>query len=109
MSHHSDRESPIEAQRAAPPVFGNQEAMPMVSHAPPARDEGGGNLIQNKLAVLAALFLVTGFLGLPLLWMNRQFSAVERLFWSVVIIIYSLILTGITVFVIWWSYRQIAM
>ena len=81
----------------------------MVSHAPPARDEGGGNLIQNKLAVLAALFLVTGFLGLPLLWMNRQFSAVERLFWSVVIIIYSLILTGITVFVIWWSYRQIAM
>ena len=109
MSHHSDRESPIEAQRAAPPVFGNQEAMPMVSHAPPAPAEGGGNLIQNKYAVLAALFVVTGFLGLPLLWMNRNFSSTERLLWSIVVIIYSLILIGITVFVMWWSYRQIAM
>ncbi len=109
MSQQSDRESPIEAQRAAPPVFGHQEAMQMVSHAPLAPAESGGNLIQNKYAVLAALFAVTGFLGLPLLWMNRNFSSTERLLWSIVVIIYSLILIGITAFVMWWAYRQIAM
>jgi len=109
MSQPSDRESPIDAQLVASPASSHQAAMPWVTNAPPARDEGGGNLIQNKLAVLAALFLVTGFLGLPLLWMNRQFSAVERLFWSVVIILYTLILIGITVFVGWWCYHQVIM
>ncbi len=30
-------------------------------------------LVQNKFAVLGILFFVTGFLGLPLLWLCRGF------------------------------------
>ncbi len=109
MSQPSDQESPIEAQIAAPSATSHPSARPVVSHAPPARADGAGNLIQNKLAVLSALFLVTGFLGLPLLWMNRQFSSSERLVWSVIVIIYTLILIGITALIIWWCYKQIVM
>jgi hypothetical protein len=43
------------------------------------------DMIQNRAAVLAILFLATGALGIPLLWINRKFSSIERVFWAVVV------------------------
>jgi len=85
-----------------------------VGHGP-ARESGGGGgggggadkLIQNKLAVLACLFLVTGFLGLPLLWMNRRFSTAERFVWSLVVTIYTLALIGLVGLIVLRVYRML--
>lgn len=80
-----------------------------VGHGPAGRSGSGADkLIQNKLAVLACLFLVTGFLGLPLLWMNRRFSTAERFVWSLVVTIYTLALIGLVGLVVLWLYRQVA-
>lgn len=68
---------------------------------------GAEKLIQSKLAVLACLFLVTGFLGLPLLWMNRRFNTAERFLWAVVVIVYTLVLIGLVGAIVVWCYNQI--
>ena len=113
MTKHDDFGSPIDAELVAPPssieeagpttVFQTSDA---VGHAP-QRYGGADKLIQSKLAVLACLFLVTGFLGLPLLWMNRRFSAAERCLWAIAVIVYTLVLIGIVGAIVVWCYRQI--
>ena len=113
MNEKDEFVSPIDAQMSAPPNLANDVSAPSVGHAPiqvghaPTGGGGAEKLIQNKLAVLACLFLVTGFLGLPLLWMNRRFNTAERIIWSIVVIIYTLVLFGLVGLVFLWSYRQI--
>ncbi len=84
-SHHLKSEMPIEARLAEPPP----------------------KFLDNKWAVIAILFAVTGFLGIPLLWTNKSFSSAERVFWSIVVCLYTLALLGGTVAVVMWSYRQV--
>ena len=97
--------SPIETQLAAPPEVqnaakaeppGQTTALPL----PPS-------LTHSRGAVLAILFLVTGAIGIPLLWMNPNFSTTERIVWSIVATIYTAILIGIVVAVLMWSWRVI--
>ena len=66
-----------------------------------------GDLVQNKTAVLVTLFAVTGFLGLPLLWMNEKFTTTERIGWAVVNIIYTCGLLYLTYWICSWSYRAV--
>jgi hypothetical protein len=56
--------------------------------------------------VLLLLFLVTGFLGLPLLWMSRGFSPRMKVVWSIVNTIYTLLLIGCTVGILWWAWSK---
>ncbi len=67
---------------------------------PPSSD-----LVQSRGAVLAALFLVTGIFGLPLLWMNQRFSPSERILWAVVVSIYSLAMVVFGLWFLWWMYK----
>lgn len=67
----------------------------------------GKKFLDNKWAVLAVLFSVTGFLGLPLLWTNKDFSNFERIFWAIVVTIYTVLLIAGAVAVCIWSYRKI--
>jgi cobalamin synthase len=101
-------ESPIEAQLAAPPASHHSV------HVAAAKSSSSGKpsssqseLIQSRGAVLAALFLVTGALGIPLLWMNHKFSNVERIVWTIIVTIYTIILVLIVWAIVMWSYRQI--
>ena len=113
MSQQDDFVSPIDAQLAQSPMSANNTNTPLVAATPEpvgyAQTGGGGTdkLIQNKLAVLACLFFVTGFLGLPLLWMNRRFSTAERFLWSIVVTLYTLALIATVVVIFVWVYRQI--
>lgn len=66
-----------------------------------------GDLVQDKRFVLAVLFAVTGFLGLPLLWMNQRFSNTERLIWSIVVSVYTSVLIWGAVVICLWSWNQI--
>ena len=113
MSQHDDFASPIEAQLAVPPsAVAEMDASTLSTPQglvgiAPARYGGAEKLIQSKLAVLACLFLVTGFLGLPLLWMNRRFSTAERFLWAIVVTIYTLALIGLVGAIVLWCYKQI--
>ncbi|TWU58043.1 hypothetical protein [Rubripirellula reticaptiva] len=93
MDH--DSEAPIEARLV------KQSPNSADYHIPETK------FLDNKWAVIAILFAVTGFLGIPLLWMNQSFNSAERIFWAVVVTIYTVLLIGGAVAVCMWSYRQI--
>ncbi len=63
--------------------------------------------LQSKTVVFATLFLVTGFLGIPLLWINQSFSNTERIVWSVVVTIYTVALLYGAWLICLWSYHSI--
>lgn len=65
-------------------------------------------LVQNKFAVLAVLFFVTGFLGLPLLWLCPRFSNAERWIWAIINTIYTCALIWIVIRICMWSWAQIS-
>ncbi len=64
-------------------------------------------MTDSRWMVLAILFGVTGALGIPLLWVSKRFSLVERIFWSIVVTIYTLALVGVTAAIVMWSYQMI--
>ncbi len=97
-------ESPIDAQLAAPPPFSDPQT---TSGPDPATPTLFADMIQNRGAVLAVLFLATGVLGIPLLWMNERFGKGERIFWSVVVTIYTVVLVAAVGWICLWSYRRI--
>lgn len=70
------------------------------------RDTSLRAAIDNPYVVLALLFLVTGFLGLPVLWISRGFGLTSKIVLSIVVTIYTLLLIGCTISVIWWSWAR---
>ena len=64
--------------------------------------------VDNPWIVLGLLFFVTGFLGIPLLWMSKGFSTLMKIVLSVVVTVYTFALFGCVGLVLWWAYQQIA-
>ncbi len=95
--------SPIDTQMAARPVSPSPLPTAPVNTT---SMEPLPEFLQSKLTVLAMLFCVTGVLGVPLLWMNRDFSRTERVVWAIVVTIYTAILIAITVSVVMWAYHR---
>lgn len=100
-------DSPIEAKLAAPTVSYEQDAHADSSSASNSPPRPVTDLVQNRGAVLAMLFGVTGALGLPLLWMNKRFTDGQRLFLAFVVTIYTIVLIAIVGWICLWSYRQV--
>ena len=66
-----------------------------------------GQLLNSRLLIFVMLFGVTGFLGLPILWMSPSFSRLEKYFWSVMNILYTTFLIIVCVVICWWAYIRI--
>ena len=64
-------------------------------------------LVSNRKVILAMLFFVTGALGLPLLWLSPAFTATEKVIWSLVTLVYTLMLIGLCVAICYWAYSQV--
>jgi len=64
-------------------------------------------ILKSRTLIFVMLFGVTGFLGLPVLWLSPSFSRLEKCFWSVVNILYTLLLIAITIAICWWSWNRI--
>lgn len=62
-----------------------------------------GPLFQSRPMVLATLFLVTGVLGVPLLWRSPCFGTIEKWVWTVVVAIYTAVLLAGVVWLLSWS------
>ena len=70
-------------------------------------DQLNRTLLGNRKALLVLLWGVTGFLGLPLLWISPKFSVTEKLLYSILITFYSLFLIGMATGIVWWAYLRI--
>ena len=103
---HRD-DSPIDAQLAAPPVSYDGESSSGNDVADGSISTPFSDLIQSRGAVLTVLFLATGALGIPLLWANKKFSNGQRIFWTIVVTIYTVLLLAAFCWIMMWSYRRI--
>lgn len=63
-------------------------------------------LLSNRKTIFILLFGVTGFLGLPVLWMSHAFTTGEKVIWTIVNTIYTLALIGLAAGVCYWCYLQ---
>lgn len=80
---------------------------PIAPENPSPESGQASQLLQQKWAVLLVLFTVTGFLGIPLLWMNKRFSEFERIAWAVVVTGYTTALIWVAVKICLWSWARI--
>lgn len=65
-------------------------------------------VLHSRLAILATLFCVTGFLGLPLLWMNPHFTTLQRWGWAIVVTIYTCLLIALAAWAVVWSWNSVS-
>jgi len=94
-----------EVQRAEPPVVKPRTLAP----SPPVstkRELMG--YMHKRWAVLLLLFGATAALGLPVLWKSRGFSKPEKIVWSVLVSLYTILVFWIFFKVMWWSYTSIS-
>ncbi len=101
MNEFPDDETPIEAKLVAPaPVKESDSNLASDVSTKPG-------MFQGRAAVLGILFLVTGAIGLPLLWVSPSFSRAERIFWTIVVLLYTGALLVMAGGAIWWSYDRL--
>ena len=62
--------------------------------------------LQSRLTVLGTLFLITGAIGLPLLWCSPVFTRLEKCLWSMATTLYTAALVGVTWTIVAWCYRS---
>ncbi len=105
MTNDVPRESAINKPMHAPPFSDRPSTseLPASTHA----DEAHHNLLKSRGAVLSFVFLVAGVVGLPLLWMNPNFSRRERFFWTAIVLLYSLTILILAGGILWWFYQLI--
>jgi len=79
--------------------------------APVRPSEGGwlGSLRRYDVwwSILLILFCITAACGLPLLWGSHAFRLPGKVFWSIVVLLYTLLLLWIFFVVMWWSISRI--
>ncbi len=64
-------------------------------------------VIDNPYAVLAAVFLVTGALGIPLIWICRAWSPGMKLLITLAAIVYTGVLLSICYLIVRWALQAI--
>ncbi len=92
-----------------PPILRPNRPAPQQPQLQPLEPQRSqwSQLLESRGVMFGMLFCVTGFLGIPFLWMSSKFSRNEKIVWSIIVTIYTLILIGIAVVICWWSYTQI--
>ncbi len=61
-------------------------------------------LLSSRLLIFLLMFGVLGVLGIPLLWMSPVFSRGEKIVWSIVVTLYTLLLLTLAAGAIWLAY-----
>ena len=96
---------PIAAKLAAP-MPADPAIAPEVNATTESESNQSGGMMQGRAATLGILFLVTGALGIPLLWVSPHFSNRERWFWAIIVSLYTLILLVVAGGAVWWVYKR---
>ncbi len=96
--HMAGDESPIQAVLASQPDASD------AANATVARDST--SRLQSRATVLLTLFIATGALGIPLLWVNKKFTQGERVFWSIMVLIYSTAVLALGGAIVIWMWNK---
>jgi hypothetical protein len=65
-----------------------------------------GALGRSKLGILVMVFVAAGIMGLPLILYSRKFSRAEKVFWTVVVLLYTIFVFYLLyLFLIWLAGR----
>ena len=64
--------------------------------------------LDNPWLMLLLLFGVTLFLGLPLLWISRGFSATGKVVVTILVLVWTVIVLACFGTVVWWCWQRIA-
>ena len=72
-----------------------------------AADEPLGRFGHNKVGILVTIFLISGILGLPLLLLSPAFSKTEMGFWTIAVVIYTVILLVLLGTFLLWAWNQL--
>ncbi len=104
MNDRNQDDSPISAVIAAPPEMHGvgEDASGRVGMG--ARDPS--TRLQSRTTVLLMLFVATGVVGIPLLWVNKKFTNAERIFWSVTVLIYSAAVLALGGAIVLWMWNK---
>ena len=89
-----------------PPVVGQQTQAAATD--PPKQESSLKKYINNKWLVLLLLFGCTAALGLPVLWKSTAFSRGGKVFWSVIVSLYTVLIFYIFFKIMAWSYGRIS-
>ncbi len=65
------------------------------------------SILDSRLAICALLFLVTGALGLPVLWMSRAFRPATKIWLSLIVIAYTALLLAIAYYCFVMGWREV--
>jgi hypothetical protein len=63
-------------------------------------------LLSSRKTILIILFGMTGVLGLPLLWISHVFTVGEKVLWTILNTLYTLMLIGLAAGVCYWCYLR---
>ena len=103
MTENHPIRSSIDAQLGAPTSAVRKNASG--ANSAPATEHSG--ILHSRKAVLSFVFLVAGILGLPLIWIHPSFTRGQRIFWTVIVLIYTCTLLALAGSLMWWIYRQV--
>lgn len=71
------------------------------------KEQDQKRFVDNPWLVLATIFFVTAAFGIPLIWMCRAWSETTKVFWTVVAIVYTIVVLWVFWLVMAWCYRVI--
>jgi hypothetical protein len=79
------------------------ERPPVDTPPPPHRS----SFLDSRWLVLALLFLVTGALGVPILWASGAFSRNAKILLTLVVTIYTLLICTVAALIVLWAYQRV--
>ena len=71
------------------------------------KQEHQDDRLKMQLYMVLMLFLVTAALGIPFLWMSRGFSTGMKIFLSIVVTLYTVLILYLFYLVMAWCYTRI--
>lgn len=66
------------------------------------------DMLENRWLMLLVLFGVTAALGIPFLWNAKSFSRTEKIVWSVIVSLYTILIFWIFFKIMYWCYDSIS-
>jgi hypothetical protein len=86
----------VVARVVAPPPGGSKlHTSAAASATPPSTDNSSdeplGSFGRHKIPILITIFVAAGILGLPLLLLSPVFSKTEKVIWTIIILLYTVL------------------
>jgi hypothetical protein len=72
-----------------------------------ARAQSWRDVVDNPWLLIAMLFLVTGALGLPFLWISRGFTTFNKSVLTIVVLAWTALAIWLTWLVVVWSWTRV--